>query len=636
MRTLPPSFSAAVFPGFAGRSPNAVRGPVFQDDRDGLLQADLSRQAFLNAATLQPVFGSKQKFSPTKHELQKIHHALTGWEGDGRVLAASCYATPKVLAGIRDLLALPLAVSEDGDPDRSTVASFVDEKIPRSLLEDLALAKARLLNTFTLLQGGLIQPSSSFEDEARSFLTDLKREMVITENQMRRVFQLNDAGVALYREFVAQTAPILFVMGFDDAIPHAGQVSRLCGYMTQRQQKSQGSTVEVINRPEILIALMVGWLHDPKLRGDISWSNLAAHPVVGSAIATHLLQADRMRHLYRNFADSFQTRPSGLRPGRFQRAVAEALAINNDSRFVVNNVILHKPPFPVPGVVEPGILDQIGQTKGLRIARRIEKLVDDRMSAPSRGEKPPMLKSSKALRALRTTRLETGLRGVSRDAWLRTVRDVKPELGPQQALDLFEQVIDGQLADKDLEAALAKNLRTRKDAVVACRISGSALLAHHGELSGWSRQAALALVNSDPLLLSAHKIGAVGTQIQSFVRSFNDNIRDLPKDCHERGVWWQRSVFLSILKAADRLNSTSLRRDFLLDTADLNIEVQVKRLGELLVKPEIWGRYAGVKKGDPDFDTALKALEDEYREMLPKYRLAALDENGSERFLTLD
>lgn len=548
-------------------------------------------------------------FMPKKAEVDQICQALTGWEETTDVFGISFLPAPEVEEGLKKWLA----------PDSDAIAPDV------GLVSEIAAAKTRAMNVYALLRGDNLHGRDDFTKESFEFLYHLREELVDSLSLFRKMTGFDESAQQAYIAYIAKTAPVLHYMGFEDAIPHAGQVSRLCALIAWRHGAS-GS--------EVLQAAMVGWLHDPKLRNDISWSNMATHPVVASVLAGLVFEGESVRAPVAGYLEKAD---GDVSLDAFVSGLRQALAVNNDSRFVVRNVILHKPAMTVPMDVEPGLADQVDESTGRDQARAVDALFEQRLAAPSIGEKPQ--KPDEALLALiDRAYLETGMRGISAQAWQRACEAAGMTAGPE----LFTDVVEGRINNSPVIRTLAKTLADDPEAAVPVRVSGSSLLCHHDEITGSGKQAARALVVADPLMLSPHKIVVASYEetfverLQAFISSFQQNVQYLPLSDQRDGKLWQRAVLISILKAADSVNANdgnppSLVKDFLKRHKRSELDEELLDLHRLCVGPDIWGPYAEARQDDAAFAALVESLRKEYAGMLVQYRRAMLANDGSER-----
>src|SRR5262249_41942347 len=156
--------------------------------------------------------------------------------------------------------------------------------------------------------------------------------------------------------------------------------------------------------------------------------------------------------------------------------------------------------------------------------------------------------------------------------------------------------LDGktELSESDM---LRLRIPLTASAILHVDVDSATLLHHHQEVIESGRIAAKALVIADPMMLSPHKVAvayqnALIKRVASFVASFDDNNRLMPKDARANGTRWQRAVYLSMLVAADRLCGTARLAQFKDGHADTRLDKDVDDLRALLLDESTWCRFA--------------------------------------------
>lgn len=541
--------------------------------RPGEDRLALSRQA--NA----PRFSGS--FVPTLEECQAINNGLAGWEDLSRVVGPRYYPDEDVEDTLFQVLAGNLSIS-------------------RGFIETVARAKTEVFNANALLQGVPPHPVDHFLADSKIFLLDLKVESDAVTHFLRERFDFTEEELALVHLFIAKTAPLLYNMGFPDAISHSAQVARLCAVQADRHGAS---------RTELMQAVMVGWLHDPKLGSNLSWSNLAAHPAVASAISHQVLSSPDMAQMMQDWLSGLLNPPDAR---TFRRGVENALSINNDSMFILENVILHKPVSESIPNLEPGV--GIAERLPGDIREELLRIARQRFASSSKAEGPEPLPAATQA-ALLETLFETGLKGIHLDAIQQVF-----ELNSLEAAEaLFRRMIRGEYPDARQVERLSHHLKETPEHLYSLPISALRLFSHHDEITV-GRIPALALAMSDPLLLSPHKLLESAKQptalerLQSFINSFGENIRFLPQPAYENGRHWQRDLLASILRAAESLTQKPLAHEFSEDTP---LAEQIGWLESTLVKPETWISQDGMDYGalspaDQGFDILLRIMKEKY------------------------
>jgi hypothetical protein len=477
--------------------------------------------------------------------------------------------------------------------------------------QQLALGRARVVNFFNLLnteQAVNLKPATDFAQEVDLFLSQLKEQAGIWNGGTFHSLDFSPAERDIYYRVVAKSSSVLFYMGFADAIPHSGQVSRLCASMANSLEARHS---------EVLQAAIVGNLHDPKFHPtlDLERHNLATHPINAAALACTVLEDPAIEAAVLGY---FQGNAANA--ADFATGIADALAVNDDSRFVQMVVIL------------PFLAKRVSEMFGPEVAGGLKTIMEQRLESHSQGQHPPLL--TKHMRGcLSQIRLDSGLRGISQQGWRKVVGGLKPAV-TADPLVLFNQLVSGEKtelsADQLFQLKIAITASV-SDQILKVEIPATALMHHHLEVIPSGHKAAAALVIADPMMLSPHKVAGVYNtamieRVASYVASFDDNIRLLPKSASKSGSIWQRAVLLSVLEAADRLNgNTSLLDGFTASHATTSVEEDVAGLSALVLTPANWGKYAqasGTAATNADVKLALETLEAAYVTVVAQYRQA--------------
>lgn len=459
----------------------------------------------------------------------------------------------------------------------NAICDFIEKStpIPESVLKEINDQKASNTNFMSLLvTNESIKTPEEFAIETQECFKDLQIQM----NNLNKTFEqvgFTVEEVQLFNKFVAETFTTLYLMGFPDAISHAGQVAR--------KNVVEAYKLKASNE-DMLKSAMVGWLHDPKLKPNISWSNLATHPVVGGSIASTVLESyelDKMLTAYLFEKDAVST---------FKDGIIESLFVNNDSAFVLENVVLNKPPFPVPNS-EEGVAYK---------DPNIANVAKGRLNAPSEGKKPELI-TSEILKNIRGIKFDTGIKALKVHAFKVICNELSskyPVLKMKSSDNILSDIIKGKITDVDLINDLNKAIKERPGSIKSLKISASSLFCHHDEVTMSGKIPSFALVISDPLLLSPHKILLGGAQktpverIKSFFTSFNENVKAVPFDAKENALIWQVDLYRSMLNAADELSHQTNFEAFNKQYGKESFEKQSQKLVELLSLSTTWGKYA--------------------------------------------
>jgi hypothetical protein len=477
-------------------------------------------------------------------DLVKINQGLSGWKKNNEVLAP-CY---------KPSLA-----------EFNAIYNFIHSSKPvsKAVIKSIIKNKAIASNFQSFVINGSVEAinSKKFYQETILFFEELKTGIETID----RVFEqtgLTGIERKLFHIFVSWTASTLFYLGFADSINHSVQVARKCAIDAYRKN---------LSRPDILQAAIVGWIHDPKLPGSYSWSNLSTHPIIASAIALEVLTRPDLHYKIDLYLDEY-----GKDAEHYVKGIVEAVAINNDSKFVLDNAIFNRPTW-APGLPESGgVIDQIscmniGELKkmGIKFDSQdlVKEIIDialDRFYAPSNMKKPASFNID-IIKLLKNIQVDTGIIGIDADSFyfhFLNIAGIKEFEISESIPELFEQILSGEYHQtqiiKELSESLKKSQKEESSAFYILKVSADKLFSHHDEMK-FAPIAASNLAIADRLLLSPHKILEAGVQntvlgrIISFMDSFEDNIKSLPKSAQAGGRIFQRDLYVSILQAADIL-----------------------------------------------------------------------------------
>ncbi len=518
--------------------------------------------------------------------MKAIQNALHGW---------------RMLGGLG-----PVYFAADSESEALYAFLTKGTPVPDSNKLQLSRNRTRVTNFFTLIDpkstANLKQPDSNLA-EVETFLRQLHDQSAIWQRSFKSL-DLSAAEGEFFLKVVALTAPVLFNMGFHDAIPHSAQVSRLTASMAF----NHGGRAS-----EVLMALIVGWLHDPKLHPaiDLEKENLATHPISASALAFGLMKDQKLRERLKKL---FRGNKSKI--DSFALGLVDALGINNDSRFVNMMVIL------------PAFNKRFGNLYGLTVADELKQVIEGRLESASKDVLPPKLPDH-LHGALSQMKLDSGLRGLSGHGWREAIRLCGLQIADPVAL--FDQLLGGDLVSNGLSdtslRALNSSLSKVDNAVLRADVNASSLLHHHQEVILSGSMAASALVIADPMMLSAHKVlpvyqTAIHHRLEQYVGSFDDNIRLLPYMAQLHGARWQRAVYLAIVRAADLLSGSTLVAQFQSTNESTTVQEDICSLRALILKTETWGTFAQSAGDSPEAKQVIETLKSTYETLVNEYRQA--------------
>ncbi len=573
------------------------------------------------------------RYAPRRNQLLSLQHAFCGARQDDDFYAPPLMPNEAFIKALQHLFDSSATILQAANLDIESglllkATELAESRSVRLVVDELASAKTHLMNHYALckkLANDLIdnQPASIYQQEAFRFVLELLEQNHNTRNFLIRYFEFSKEEVQLFETFIGQTVMALFAMGYPDAAHHSSQVARLCVVKASKNGA---------NRAELLQSIMVGWLHDPKLLNTLSIDNLSTHPVIGSAIAYSVL---RQKSTFEKL--TAYLKPSGLKPLSFIRGVTDALSVNNDSRFVAERFIYDQ--------VSMQIVRHHGKELGNTLTKELKETHQQRLSAPSNEEIPWAFSENLEI-AISDTTMDSGFVGLKKQAWLNACIQANLINGchQQQADSLYREAVTGQFKDKSKLKEIVQYLlhynQNSESATVKWPINGKYLFSHHDEVSVHGKQAALALVCSDPLMLSPHKILEVRPneepliqRLKSYIFSLKSNINDLPKFSQSSAFTWQRSIYLCLLKAAKKLVGGQQLHEFYQNHQSTDITEDLRTLEAMVLDEKTWKDCAQLTNSDDDeirFTQLLHLLQAEYLEMCQYYRDAVLSEDTNE------
>lgn len=566
-------------------------------------------------------------YTPKLRTLEYLRKGLAGGSHLTDYYAPGFFADREMVRQFVALFTLCRRLSEIGFSPEEMEHKLLSDRDVQKLIFGLALSKARVMNHYALvkkLPRVIIEnkPAEAYFDDAKSFLLELQGQHTVTMKFFRRFFHFNDEEADIYEHFVAHSVKALYAMGYPDAAYHSSQVSRLCVVKAADANAC---------RPEMLQAALVGWLHDPKFETTLSIDNLSTHPIIGSAIAWHILNEPELRGKISRYVTG-----TGFGPRTFAAGVSEALSVNNDSRFVSERFIFDQ--------IALQIVRQYGEERGRLLREKLWDRHQQRLAAPSRGEEPLPFPPS-LVEAISKTRLDSGMLGIRKASWEEACEAVSI---PAPVDEAYHKIVDGLYPDRrQMEQVsdylLEKQVMTKE---VACEwgVNGLHLFSHHDEVARYGQVAALALVNADPLLLSPHKVLEVRPEkevlldrLKSYIGSLDSNINDLPKASRESALAWQRAIFICLLKGAQDLTGVDRLTEFHQNHRYTPTQTDVDELRRRILEVETWREHtklAATAEERSKFDLVLDTLRRRYLEMCEYYREVAMSSDINEAKIT--
>lgn len=513
--------------------------------------------------------------------------------------------------------------------------------IPRSLSDCLARHHVALFNHYILCKSLVLEMHPYLDLDAgqqamQSQLAVLHHEYQELHTFLTTNFSLQAPFIHFVTYWVAATSPVIMMMGYPDAMAHAGQVSRLCVV----------KAAEMSHNPlELMQAALVGWLHDPKLLPTFSLDNLCTHPVIAATIAEDIFQERSAQDALQQVITHIESLnpPSNstweMTPHHIAQGVIEALAINNDSRYVMERFVLPKLELQIQKMAFEEQHDPKTTEHTLNL---LEQVTRSRLSGPSQGRPIPSL-PNEVLHLLHATSMDTGLVGLHTERWSEICATVIPDTDP---MTVYKHIINGEWGHRQtdiiqLHEALETASRKDKSAYLYWPVSSPTLFHHHEEVCPSGKIAALALACSDPLLLSPHKVITTRPdneillkRVASYLDSLSDNIQDLPMTHQTSSRSWQRAVLLWLLASAEALTRGNLVHPFL-DSHQMSLpETDIADLDKILRQAGTWGIFANLstqqENNQPVMDQAINTIQHYYSQLCVSYRNAVMDHDVDE------
>lgn len=574
-----------------------------------------------------PSFTSKRSHTgphvPTITDLMVLKAGLRGGDEDGcAFLAPSILPSP--LPWLRELT----HYLTQHTPDSPT----------ESLIHCLAQHHIHLFNHYFLCKPLVreMHPYLTLNDGKQAMAEQLKilhAEHAELQHFIDKNFSFTPAFQHAVTHWVSATSPVIMMMGYPDAIAHAGQVSRLC--IVKASEMSHDPI-------ELLQASMVGWLHDPKFLPTFSLDNLCTHPIIAATIADDVFQESETQQIFKEvIVETTQnTRLSAwtVHYNTLAQGVIESLAINNDSRYVMERFVLPKLELQIQ---KTAFEKNISPQKTEKALNQLEYITKERLSSPSKNKTTPPLPDN-VLEALQNTSLDTGLIGLHSDRWQALCKQILPDENP---IKIYQNIIQGKYTDTDiiikLNDLLETSSRQGESAFLYWSVPSKALFHHHEEVTPSGRVAALSLACSDPLLLSPHKVIATRPdkepliqRVASYIDSLSDNIKDLPATHHTSSQSWQRAILLWLLKSAETLTKGQLVQPFLNDHQNTLPQDDINTLEKILRQSTTWGIFSNLsthhETNQKILEQAIETIKNDYNALCIAYRTAVMDPNVDE------
>lgn len=467
---------------------------------------------------------------------------------------------------------------------KELMSKFFGEKVQKDsgvyeqLFKLLQEKKTVAENFKSMMIGDEFHPKAFFAGSVKTFLEEMSEQLKSISDMASKV-GLKENEINYLRKIITDSAPTLFLMGHSDAIGHASQVCRKCMVDTKRQKADNLS---------ILQSGIVGWLHDPKFSSGYSRENLATHPIIAGALLNEFVSSSQ-QNLYKILKDYDMKKSFDL----VIKEMQEALYTNNDSSYIVNNVLLARMPY-------------------FSEKEELMQIVNKRLTASSKGNDAPII-PEKILAQLRQTQFETGIKKIDNERLNQAISNLFPSKEHDSLKpDFLKLVLEGEYEPKSKAKDFIVELK-KIGAISDTKISSNYLFIHQQELES-ARFLGENLVNADLLMLSPQKILKEGFEptlfgrIQSFCNSFDDNIKNISLEHQQSAQQLQKKVFISMLNAMDKLKNLP-EKDY--------SQTDVMTLREIIRNPKTWGEYGemiiGDKSSKNSVEVFIKKIEGEYK-----------------------
>lgn len=434
-------------------------------------------------------------------------------------------------------------------------------------------------NARAFMMGAPLKTLADVTPEATQWINDVTTQTPLLTTTLRQL-GVNEAGQQLVNQWVGAVAPQLLSLGFADAIGHSIQVARMAALSASQQSQ---------NPTDIVAAALVGIIHDPKL--DKSFENLATHPLVASAISQDLLANPVIQQSVKTFlADANATQT----PDAFGQSIVLASAINNDSKWVNDNVV------------------NAFVKKGLSEARVSEfsRVAQQRFESLGKGSRPEAF-SPELVAELNGVPFKTGFTSISRPVFDNAVETLvnsgglplgaKPEA-------VYQQILKGELAAFPDITRRLKDEVTKQQGLKDVTVPSRWIFFNTEELKGQPALVpARSLAQADNMLLSLHKIILAGNEptvldrVKSFMKSFDDNVQALPEGLRPQSRVSQRDMAVSVLTGIETLTGQTWRDKLPADYVTATPERQANALRLIIETPSQWvSRQTGLDYGVVD------------------------------------
>ncbi len=600
----------------------------------------LSAQAMAEEAMNMPAFSFNGIWSGPQHEkvFADLSKALHG--GKPFSLNGSFYG-PAVLpinTNQASLLAgwLFRCVKQSGEAAPATAHTkewvpqtadaLIDDPELHQLAYTLASMKANWINHYRLCKPLAYQtfPCQTADELIQTDTLPMLQELATSVCLLHRctvgLLGWPQAMWQVLLRWVAITTPILYGLGYHESVAHGAQVARWC-VLSARLKAPTDVWLQ-------LQAAIVGWFHDPKLHVRLSIDNVATHPLLASVMGRHILQQPWMHEA---FYQAWRHHPptgnanqqaaikAPERLIQVYQGIEEALAINSDSRFVMDVFIV------------PAIRRHLTTPE---LHAELDKLLA--YWHAGEGLLTHLPETSDAFKdVLCKTTLHSGLLAINDAAWRDAYQwwvgsnNISQPTSPEV---FYQRILQGNAEASEAVQAFQQWMRQANlmdgTTFEQWEIPASLLLTHHRQVV--NPMLAECLAAADPLMLSPHKIllarpveEPLVKRVKSFLRSLHDNMADIHSDGRLPSKMvdgWHRQVLMLLARVAKRFNDD--------DTVDYQQDYSIEDWHDVLASPEQWGTVAWVdecsEKGACLIEHIAEALKNEFDEAEYHYLVASL------------
>jgi hypothetical protein len=504
-------------------------------------------------------FGARTTYFPTEAEIKAINTTLFQDPENPHIITPDYRASQATQNALR------------------TAINFPKTKISEVNIRAFAEEKRRAVNAQNLSKGLPLDSSLNLKD-SRRFFGEIQSEVPRVISTLKQL-GISSQGLEVFKTFVVKTAPMMELTGHPEAILHALEVAENCAVLAK---KLGASDIEVLQ------SAIGGVFHDGlKLPPAISFVNLATHPPLVHAASKHIMLHDpEMKATIDKYLKTLTGSGVPTSVEAFVKPISDGLIINNDSKWVTENVIAKT------------LRDGLQGTEHEHLIPRIEALLLRRFEAISSGKTAPKF-TPEMLRAIEGVNFETGLRRIERSELATAIEslDKKHSAVLPNDMDPAKAILNGKLQGspeqkKAFISALFKQLQGA-DAIKSIDVTGLALLGNSCEMP--DNIVAKVLGDVDQLSLRASKLlkteqngPTAWHRLSNFMHNFYDNVNGVSPASRETAQLRQRAVYVGILLALEEVTGNNLTQYLPSNFKELSPQQQSDILRDVIVGKERW------------------------------------------------